>query len=122
MTALGFWRGVGMGGQSDGEREFSRRAFIKTSAGVATGAAVVGAPAAVVLSGEQRGAVIRPSGPAPRETVMAYVHDAERGEVTVLSGTQETTYRDPVLVERLLAAAAPHQSIVIGGGVDVLAP
>ena len=28
-----------------------------------------------------------------------------RGEVTVLSGTAETTYRDPALVKRLLAAA-----------------
>ena len=36
---------------------------------------------------------------------MAYVRDAERGEVTVMSGTGETTYRDPALARRLLAAA-----------------
>jgi hypothetical protein len=111
-----------MGARSDGDGELNRRAFIKTSAGVATGAAVIGAPAAVVLSGEQPGVVVKPSGPTPREPVMAYVRDAERGEVTVLAGTQETTYRDPVLVGRLLAAAAPHHSIAMGGGADVLAP
>jgi len=37
--------------------------------------------------------------------VMAYVRDAARGEVTVLSGTREVTYRDPELAARLLAAA-----------------
>jgi hypothetical protein len=35
---------------------------------------------------------------------MAYVRDAERGEVTVLSGTRETTYRDPALAQRLIDA------------------
>jgi hypothetical protein len=45
----------------------------------------------------------------PSEPVMAYVHDAEKGEVTVLSGTVERTYRDPVLAKRLLdAAQAPR--------------
>ena len=33
------------------------------------------------------------------------VRDPERGEVTVMAGTQETTYNDPVLVRRLLDAA-----------------
>jgi hypothetical protein len=51
---------------------------------------------------------------------MAYVHDAERGEVTVLSGTGETTYRDRALVKRLLAAAPKH-SVADGGGTDVVA-
>ena len=45
----------------------------------------------------------------PREPVIAYVRDARRGEVTVMSGTRETTYRDPALVKRLLKAA-PGQS------------
>jgi hypothetical protein len=52
---------------------------------------------------------------------MAYVRNAERGEVTVMSGTSETTYRDHALVRRLLAAA-PKDSIVDGGGIDVIAP
>jgi hypothetical protein len=65
---------------------------------------------------------VKSPSPTPREPVMAYVRDAERGEVTVVSGTGETTYRDPMLVKRLLDASAPHQSVVIGGGADVLAP
>jgi len=28
----------------------------------------------------------------------------ERGEVTILSGTRETTYRDPALVQRMIDA------------------
>ena len=46
-----------------------------------------------------------PTEPAPREPVMAYVRDAARGEVTVLSGKRETTYRDPALAKRLIDAA-----------------
>ena len=46
--------------------------------------------------------VIKPSGTIPREPVTAYVRNAARGEVTVMSGKQETTYRDPVLVKRML--------------------
>jgi hypothetical protein len=41
---------------------------------------------------------------------MAYVRDAKRGEVTVLSGTNEATYRDRALVKRMLDAAADEGS------------
>jgi hypothetical protein len=54
---------------------------------------------------EPKAVVTQPSGPAPSEPVTAYVRNADRGEVTVMAGTQETTYRDPVLVKRLLDAA-----------------
>ena len=60
----------------------SRRSFLRTSSGVATGIAVTVLP-----------------------TVMAYVHDASDGIVTVISGTGEKTYRDPALAKRLLDAA-----------------
>jgi hypothetical protein len=40
--------------------------------------------------------------------VTAVVRNAKHGEVTVLSGTGEKTYRDPALVKRLLAAAPKH--------------
>ena len=63
-----------------GPSNLSRRSFLKTSAATATGA-------------------------APLEPVMAYVHNAEAGEVTILKGTSQTTYNDPALVKRLLAAA-----------------
>ena len=59
------------------------------------------------------------SPPIPPEPVIAYVRDAERGEVTVIAGTSETTYRDRALARRLLKAAP---STAKGGGNDVLAP
>jgi hypothetical protein len=67
-------------------------------------------PAAVVaLEGTASAAPVPASAePLPAEPVMAYVSDAKRGEVTVLSGLRETTYRDPALARRLLKAARSH--------------
>ena len=109
-----------MSEKQKGEDGVTRLSFIKASAGAAAGAVAVGVPAAVVIS-EENGKVVEPSSGTPREPVMAYVRDAERGEVTVLHGTTETTYRDPALVKRLLSAA-PNDPIVHGGGLDVIAP
>jgi hypothetical protein len=104
----------------------TRLAFIKGSAGVAAGAAIVGAPAiALERSGAGKHApaeVVTSPSPTPREPVMAYIRDPDVGEVTVVSGTGETTYRDPALVKRLMAATGPNGSTLIGGGADVLAP
>jgi hypothetical protein len=104
----------------------TRAAFLKGSAGVAAGAAIVATPAAIALdrSGGKAAPpqVVKSPSSTPREPVMAYIRDAERAEVTVVSGTSETTYRDPVLVKRLLDASASHESVVIGGGADVIAP
>jgi hypothetical protein len=93
---------------------------MRASAGVAAGVAAVSLPAAAALAKDDAGVVTEPSSLTPSEPVMAYVHDAERGEVTVLSGTGETTYRDRALVKRLLAAAPKH-SVADGGGTDVVA-
>jgi len=93
----------------------SRKAFLQGAAGVAAGAAAILATpkvAAVALDAGSAPAVaqpkpvaITPSGSAPHEPISAFVRDPERGEVTVMFGKQETTYRDPVLVKRLLDAA-----------------
>jgi hypothetical protein len=93
----------------------SRRTFLQGTAGAAAGAALVLVTPKVAsvaldasgggLTAEPKAVVTKPSGPAPREPVTAYVRNAERGEVTVMSGKQETTYRDHVLVKRLLDAA-----------------
>ena len=93
----------------------SRRAFLEGTAGAAAGAAAILATpkvAAIALDSPgstapdgPKAVVTQASGPAPPEPVTAYVRDAERGEVTVMSGKQETTYKDPVLVKRLLDAA-----------------
>ncbi len=91
--------------------EFNRRTFLASSAGVAAGAAVgtgastVAAAGAVAAGAAVAAEVVVAHGPALPEVVAAYVRDAEHDVVTVTSGTSETTYRDPVLAKRLLAAA-----------------
>ncbi len=92
----------------------SRRAFLQGTAGAAAGAAVILATPKVVTAidaagsgatAEPKPVVTTASGAVPHEPVTAYVHNAARHEVTVLSGTRETTYKDPALVKRLLDAA-----------------
>ena len=82
----------------------TRLSFIKSSAGAAAGMAVVGVPAAAQAQ-EENGVETEPSTVTPQEPVTAYVRDPSRGEVTVLSGTGEKTYRDRALVRRMMAAA-----------------
>jgi hypothetical protein len=93
----------------------TRLSFLKSSAGVAAGAAMIAVPGAVAQAAEEKGGVpVTPSSANPREPVMAYVRDAARGEVTVMSGTHEKTYRDRALAKRLMAAA-PENSAAKGG-------
>jgi phosphodiesterase/alkaline phosphatase D-like protein len=82
----------------------SRRKLL-ASAGVATGTAAIAAAPSVAAAAFDNREVTDPSGPPPEETVIAFVRDAKRGEVTVMSGERETTYRDQALVKRLLKAA-----------------
>jgi hypothetical protein len=98
----------------------TRLSFLKASAGAAAGAAAIAVPAAIIAE-DKPSVVNKPASTTPREPVMAYVRDADRGEVTVMSGTSETTYRDPALVKKLLGAA-PKEDLVNGGGIDVLTP
>lgn len=114
-------------GDADPRSGVTRLSFLKASAGAAAGAAgaaagaaAIGVPVAMAASDDQPGVPAEPSKPAPPEPVMAYVRDADRGEVTVVSGTEEATYRDRALVKRLLAAAP--KSSMSNGGIDVLAP
>jgi hypothetical protein len=106
-----------MADEASQSRRVDRRAFIKGGAGAAAGAAAIGVPAAAALqSGDPAPRAVTPSTTTPAEPVTAYIRDAERGEVTVMAGTGETTYRDPALVKRLLAAAPTE------GETDVIAP
>jgi hypothetical protein len=91
----------------------NRRSFLHTSGGVATGIAVTVLPTGVVAlaapgadAKQQSPRRVDPDGDVPHETVMAYVHDAKHGVVTVVSGTTEKTYSDPALARRLLDAAS----------------
>ena len=107
---------------TDGKTEdggITRSSFLKASAGAAAGVAAIATPAGAVLSLQEQGVPARISSPAPREPVIAYVHDAERGEVTVMAGTSEITYTDRPLVRRLMKAAPQHPTS--NGGNNVIA-
>jgi hypothetical protein len=87
---------------------FDRRSFLRT-AGVATGAAVVGGlPAAAAAAAESAPEIVAEPSALPHEPLVAYVRDAGRGEVTVVSGLHETTFRDHTLVKRMTKAAGRH--------------
>jgi hypothetical protein len=83
----------------------NRLSFLKT-AGVATGAAAISASPALAAAIEPGAVETVPSGPVPREPIVAVIRDPGRGQITVLSGQTERTYTDRVLVNRLLRAAA----------------
>jgi hypothetical protein len=86
---------------------YSRRSFL-TAAGAATGAAAIAA--SPVAAAVEPGAVVTtPSGPLPPEPLIAIVRDANLGEVTVMSGTTETTYKDVGLVRRLTKASGSQR-------------
>jgi hypothetical protein len=93
----------------------SRRSFLKT-AGVVTGAAAISASPAVAAAIEPGTVETTPTGRVPREPVVAIVRDAELGEVTVLSGKTEKTYKDRVLVRRIMKAAEQNHPIGDGKG------
>src|SRR3954464_11384283 len=99
----------------------SRRSFMKIACAATGGAALAAAPPIARAAGGEalasappiaRAAVVEeapqklgPKSAVPEEPLVAYVRDAERGEVTDTSGTTEHTYRDRALVQRLLRAA-----------------
>jgi TAT (twin-arginine translocation) pathway signal sequence len=83
---------------------YSRRSFLKT-AGAATGMAAISASPAVAAAIEPGAVETTPSGPVPHEPVIAIVRDASLGEVTIMNGTTETTYKDAWLVKRLMKAS-----------------
>ena len=86
----------------------TRLSFIKSSAGVAAGVAAASVPIAAAQAKEQAAKETKVSHRMPAHPVTAVVRDAKHSEVTILNGTGEKTYRDPVLVKRLLAHAPKH--------------
>ncbi len=104
----------------DERKDVDRRSFIKAGGGAAAGVALAAGGVAITrgATGPVPVQMLEPTGGAPKEPIMAYVHDAQRGEVTVLAGTSETTYRDPDLAKRLVTAASRQ----LTGGSNVIAP
>ncbi len=106
---------VPAGGPQEAARDgTNRRQFLQAGGVAAAGAAMIVATpkvASIAAGGASASPPLpkrvetKPSGPAPAEPVTAFVRDAERGEVTVMAGHKETTYRDPALVKHLLDAA-----------------
>ena len=100
--------------------KLSRSSFLKT-AGLATGAALVGGVPAAAAAGEAVPQVVPSPSRLPHEPLVAYVRDAAKGEVTVVSGLSETTFKDPALVKRMTGAAqhpahTPGKSKARGNG------
>jgi hypothetical protein len=85
------------------ESGLSRRGLLKQAA---IGTAVVGALAFTpALHASQRRQGVQtsaPPGAASGSPIIAYVRDAERGEVSIMVGTQEITRTDPELVTYLV--------------------
>ena len=89
----------------------SRRSFMKI-AGAATGAAAIAAAPPIARAAMGDGAAkIDATTDVPEEPIVAYVRDAQRGEVTVTAGTVEHTYRDRALVQKLMRAAGRKGTI-----------
>ena len=112
---VGITPGLSTGGASDAviDDGTSRRAFLQGTAGAAAGAAaflVIPRAATLVLdqhgttAGYPKAVPTQRTGPAPAEPVTAYVHNPARHEVVVMWGQNETTFKDPALVQRLLDA------------------
>ena len=88
--------------------KLSRRSFLR-SAGIATGAVVVaGVPGVASAATESAPEIVVKPSPLPSEPLVAYVRDAAKGEVTVVSGLHETTFKDHGLVKRMTKAASKH--------------
>jgi hypothetical protein len=87
--------------------KLSRASFLKT-AGIATGAAMVGGVPAAAAAAEGAPEIVAKPAAMPRQPLVAYVRDAAKGEVTVVSGLQETTFKDPALVKKMTKAAQRH--------------
>ncbi len=84
---------------------------MRSSSGYAAGAAaVVGLPAAVLLDTDAEAATVAPKSvknpttDVPEGPVMAYVHDAKKGIVVIMDGTEERSVQDRALVDKLLRA------------------
>jgi hypothetical protein len=73
----------------------TRRGFVKSSAAAAAGMTVVGA----LLTEEAQARVAAHDGP-----LVAYVHDARTGEISVLGRDREVRIRDRKMAARIASA------------------
>ncbi len=76
--------------------DFTRRDFVKTSAGAAVSVSAIAALAAAEAEAKAHG---------HSHPIVAWVGDPRNGKVTVMSGKHEMTIRDHKLANRLVRAA-----------------
>ena len=76
--------------------DFTRRDFVKTSAGAAASATAIGA----LLAAEAEA-----KGHGHSHPIVAWIGDPRSGKVTVMSGKHEVTIRDHKLASKLAPAA-----------------
>ena len=86
--------------------DWSRRNMLRAAAGVA-----VAVPMAALAAGPANAGTPAASGAgeepeAPAGPVMFCIHDADKGQVSILHGTNEVVVTDRQLVARILSAAA----------------
>jgi len=91
--------------------DWSRRNMLRATAGAAIAvpmAALVSTPADATTGGARSSGGNSESPPVAtvEGPVMFCVHDAQRGEVSILHGTSEVIVTDRQLVARILSAAA----------------
>jgi hypothetical protein len=78
--------------------DLTRRGFVKNSAGAAAGITVVGALVAAGEAEAKEGAV-------GSEPVVAYVKDARKGDISIMSGDHEVVVRDRKLAAQIARKA-----------------
>jgi hypothetical protein len=86
--------------------DLNRRSFLKqTSVGAATLGLLSSVPALAVIS-ESPHAIPEVADTTVNGPLVAHVSDVATGEVALLLGSREITFRDPQLVARLIKAAS----------------
>jgi hypothetical protein len=85
-----------------------RSFFMQASAGIATTGMLVASPALVTATDTPVAHAVEvelsSTADLPTTSLVAHIRDASTGEIGILFGTQEITYRDRELVARLLQA------------------
>jgi hypothetical protein len=88
-------------------KRIPRRSLLKKSAvGLAVAGAAVAVPAVVFKATEDDDAqATMPDGSSQfDQPLVAYIHDASKGEVAIMYGTHEVVIQDPKLVARIIEA------------------
>jgi hypothetical protein len=100
-------------------KDWSRRHVLRATAGAAIAVPMAALGSGLAAAAEAGGGA---AGPASQQSaggatadvgpVMFCIHDAQRGEVSILHGTNEVIVHDRQLVERIIQAAGSSSATV----------